>query len=954
MTGATAHANDGRTSVEPLQRLCVTATYPGRVPPDFAPLSQSILTGSLADLLEQSVARHAARTAVVEPARRITYAEFDVEANRYAHALLAQLGDGEEPVAIIMSLDDPAFPALYGVLKAGKIYVVLDPADPPARVQLLLDHLETRAVITAARHAPLVEPHLRTGRILLVAEEVGASALRESPRLALTPDRGAAIFFTSGSTGVPKGVLASHAKLLNSAYLTSTLNMIAASDRQAVTAFPGFIISAHNLLGALAVGAAVYPLNPQTHNATHLLAEVRTAEISIMSPAPTLLRELMSAAGDDAHLPSLRLVNLVGQSIYAGEIAYYRRVLGSHVVFAHTYGSSEAGRVATGFIHAQTPLVDARVPAGYLTGDCQVRIVDEHGQEMGPEQVGQIVVRSRYMASGYWRDTAATQARFNEDPDEAGVRLYHTGDRGLLRADGCLELYGRTDNMVKVRGYRVELEAIDVALLTHPDVLHAATVTRPLPHGEAVLAAYVTPRAGSTPAVSDLRAHVAAQLPAWMVPARLIILETMPMTPTGKVNRRALPPLGNQRPELATPYMPPETPLQVELAELWAEALELESVGIDDSFVELGGDSLRAVRILTQVKQRYGRALTVADWLATPTLRRLATLIELTEPSAPVSQGDHVTTPTPSSTPTAQNRRVQTSPRSSRSNLARRALGRLTFQGPVAGGVRFPYVLGNRLRLAWLRLPWVRRVILGKTANLFERWRTAAQLDDPDGRLLELFLFNNTWRTWHATHLKNPAIRARWVHTQGLDGVSAAVQAGQGAVFAFLHMGIKGGVSRLMVTESVLPETVSLPGVQGATSEREALIRRAELVRQTGEVLGRGGGVFVAGDGLHGTDGVVYPFHGRNITFYRGGAHLAVMYGAPIIPTSQQAGLDGHVWVEYGTPLFPPNQGNERSRTDDLLDRYVQVLAAQWPHLLPGKSHGHLQRWWDASTPLEG
>lgn len=952
----------------------VKPVYPGAVSPDFTPFPREALTTSVAAQLDIAAARFADRVALVEPGRTLTYAALDAEMNRYAHALLDLLGHGEEPAPVVMNLDDPILPPLYGALKAGKIYTALDPAEPPLRLQQLLERLEARVVITAARHVDKVKEALRPEQTLLIAEEVMALPARPSPALELRPDRLAAIYFTSGSTGVPKGVVRDHEHMLHHTWNNTEIGCISRHDRQALTHFPGFSSSVHGSIELLLNGGSITTLNPRSYSARDLLERLRTAEITLMNPSVSLLRELMSAMDESDSLPHLRMVTIAGQPITAQDVADFQRTLGKHgAALLFVLGISEVGRATAGFSDRKTVIVDGRVPVGYVLRDREVLILDEDGTRLGPGEIGEIVVRSRYLARGYWRDPEGTQARFRDDPVEPGMRLYYTGDVGLIRPDGCVEHHGRADSMVKIRGYRIELGAVEMAIQSHPDVVAAAAIAHPLRDGQTILAAYASLKSDATLSVPALRAYLAERLPHYMVPARLIILETMPMTASGKVNRRALPPPGNQRPELATPYMPPETPLQVELTELWAGLLQLETVGIDDDFVDLGGNSLQMVRVLTLVQQRFERAVSLRAWMSTPTVRHLADLITATAAderavgqSSPVAAAASNRNGAPSvrgSAPIqdriappdwATPRRAKTAGRRAPQHwsLLTRGLARLTLTGPILRGVKLPYGMGVALQRRWIRLPQVRHEILQRELRMFEEWRAPAGLDDPDGRLLEQFLINNCWIDWRVAHLSDPAVRARWVTETGLAAVSEAAQGGRGMVFAFCHMGAKSHVVRALLRGRTCPEVTFMPVFASSDDLSYDLSIRTELLQRGGAILARGGAVFIAGDGTTGSGGFVRPFYGRDLLFMAGPAHLATEYGAPLVPVFTHTYTDGRVTVEYMPPLWPAAQGEFEARVEDLNRRYVEALTARWPAVLPSMRWSQLRKWLEQSARL--
>jgi acyl carrier protein len=253
--------------------------------------------------------------------------------------------------------------------------------------------------------------------------------------------------------------------------------------------------------------------------------------------------------------------------------------------------------------------------------------LDETGREVGADQIGEIAVRSKYLALGYWRRPDLTQAAFIPDPRGGDERLYLMGDLGVMRPDGCLIHMGRKDFQVKIRGYRVEVAEIEEALLAIDSIKAAVVHARADDAGEQRLVAYVVPAGSAAPTVSQLRRALTQTLPDYMMPSAFVFLETLPLSPTGKIDRRALPAPNHARPALKAPYVTPRTPTESDLARIWAEVLELEQVGVHDDFLDLGGDSLLATRILSRVIQTFRVELSIQALLAAPTVAQMAELI---------------------------------------------------------------------------------------------------------------------------------------------------------------------------------------------------------------------------------------------------------------------------------------------------------------------------------------
>jgi acyl-coenzyme A synthetase/AMP-(fatty) acid ligase len=274
-------------------------------------------------------------------------------------------------------------------------------------------------------------------------------------------------------------------------------------------------------------------------------------------------------------------------------------------VLMNVIGLTETFTIRRYFMTQGSNLGGTKVPLGYGVSDKEILLLDETGQEVGANQIGEIAVHSKHLALGYWRRPDLTEAAFLRDPRSGDSRLYLTGDLGMVHPDGCLIHMGRKDFQVKIRGNRVEVSEIEAALLKL-DSLQAAVVHVHVDDtGGQRLVAYVVRAEGSFPTVTDLRAALALTLPDYMIPSAFVFMAAIPVVPNGRVDRRALPLPGNSRPTLGVPYMAPRIPIEEDLAKIWAEVLSLDKVGIHDNFFDLGGHSLAATRVVSRIIRNF-------------------------------------------------------------------------------------------------------------------------------------------------------------------------------------------------------------------------------------------------------------------------------------------------------------------------------------------------------------
>jgi len=276
------------------------------------------------------------------------------------------------------------------------------------------------------------------------------------------------------------------------------------------------------------------------------------------------------------------------------------------------------------FLDEDTPIAGHVLPVGYPAEDKEILLLDEDGAEVGGDAVGEIAVRSRYLSPGYWRRPDLTAAAFRPDPAGGPARIYRTGDLGRRLPDGCLLHLGRQDFQVKIRGFRVEVAEVEGALLSLPQVREAVVVAREDRPGERRLVAYLVPTARPAPTVSALRQALAATVPDYMVPAAFVVVDTLPKTPGGKVDRRALPAPGRARPALDQPLVAPRTPVEAAVGAIWQEVLGLDEIGLHDNFFDLGGHSLAVGQVLARVTETFHVDLPVRILFEAPTVNGLA------------------------------------------------------------------------------------------------------------------------------------------------------------------------------------------------------------------------------------------------------------------------------------------------------------------------------------------
>ncbi|MFE6867288.1 amino acid adenylation domain-containing protein [Kitasatospora sp. NPDC057692] len=612
------------------------------------------LTRPLHALVERRAAERPDATAVVGPDGDLTYGQLDRWANRLAHRLLAAGVAPQEPVAVLADRRTPLVVALLAALKAGAVYLPLDPAYPDDRLADILATAGARVVLAEREFADRLPDRLPghgadpagplTELLILDGPSApGAPTDRPGggpeqpcgpPEVAVDPAAPAYLIFTSGSTGRPKGVTVEHRQIVH--YLHAVAERLAepgvAGGSFALVSTHAADLGMTNLFGALTTGGTVHLVDREVATDPEAYGAYLAAHpVDAVKMVPSHL-ELLAAHGDLGRVLPRRLLVLAGEACSWDLVARIRSARPGLAVQVH-YGPTETTVSVLGCAVEETP-PDRRsgtVPIGRPLAGVDCWVVDPGGRPLPAGVPGELWIGGPSVARGYVGRPDLTDERFVPDPVTGTTRCYRSGDRVRLTATGLVEFLGRIDDQVKIRGFRVELGEVAGALRDRPELAEAVV----LPVGEAHaarLTAWVTPAApGSAVDVARVRTALRGRLPDYMVPSAIVVLPALPLTPNGKVDRSALP---APEPAASTGHTAPGTPTELRVARAWAQVLEpgaADGIGIDDDFFALGGDSFRAVRAVRAIDP----ALRVIDLFTRPTVRELAAFLDAAEAGGP-------------------------------------------------------------------------------------------------------------------------------------------------------------------------------------------------------------------------------------------------------------------------------------------------------------------------------
>ncbi|HIF6756665.1 TPA: amino acid adenylation domain-containing protein, partial [Serratia marcescens] len=577
------------------------------------------LDQTLAALFEQQVRRTPHATALVSGTESLSYAQLNARANRLAHALIARGVGPDSRVAVCAERGLNMVTALFGILKAGGAYVPLDPAYPGERLQYILQDADPVLLLAdAAGRAALGEP--ATPQLALEAA-LPETLSAENPAPRAQASHLAYVIYTSGSTGKPKGAMNEHRGVVNRlVWMQEAYGLTAADTVLQKTPF-GFDVSVWEFFWPLMVGARLVMAKPEGHkDPDYLSRAIEQYGVTTLHFVPSMLQSFLADGQAATRCGQVVRVMCSGEALPAALVAeFYRRL--PQAELHNLYGPTEAAVDVTAW-HCSREAERVSVPIGRPIANTRIYLLDERGQPVPLGAVGELYIGGVQVARGYLNRPELTAERFLSDPFAPGGRMYRTGDVARYLANGDIEYLGRNDQQVKIRGFRIECGEIEAALATHPAVREAVVDARAVGDDKR-LVAWVVPAAdvAEETLAGALRQHVSAALPDYMVPSAWVVVAALPLSPNGKLDRRALPePQGAQS---QAAYEAPQGEHETLLAAIWRELLNVERVGRHDNFFELGGHSLLAVKLMAQLR-RAGWGANVQTLFSTPTLSALA------------------------------------------------------------------------------------------------------------------------------------------------------------------------------------------------------------------------------------------------------------------------------------------------------------------------------------------
>jgi amino acid adenylation domain-containing protein len=592
----------------------------------FVQFEYKDLESSIPDLFRLQVDKHSNKIAVKTANNELTYQQLDRASNRLARLLIEMLGVQQEPIALLFESGELIIISILAVLKAGKFWMPLNPLHSISRNKHLFRSSASALILTDKEHRSSAH-EIAADTMQYVDIEDACSTPDDALNLRVTGDHIANLLYTFGSTGEPKGVIHDHRFVLHTTMLYTNQFRICPDDRISLVQTFTQVGARVSMFKALLNGASLHVFRLREEGINRLAKWLIQEQITLASLLPSVFRHMTEELAARETFPAIRVLQLSGDSVTKRELQLYQSCFSTNSILFHHLGSTETS-LYRHYICDKTSVIDGNVvPAGYPVEDKDVILLDDMGREVAPTCAGEICVRSRYLSQGYWLRPELTADRFMFNSAGSTVRTYRTGDLGRMAPDGCLEYLGRKDLRVKIRGYLIDVSDVESALRQINTILDAAVVGEEYRDGGKRLVAYVVTKHEHRYDVGEWRAFLEQQLPDYMVPTSFVFVKSLPLTPSGKVDRLRLSSaelcdiVGGEIVNL-------NSRLENLLQTMWSEILDVKSIPKNSNFFELGGDSLCAMRLVGRINSLLALDLPVRVVFDNPTVATLALLIE--------------------------------------------------------------------------------------------------------------------------------------------------------------------------------------------------------------------------------------------------------------------------------------------------------------------------------------
>ncbi|MCK4258971.1 MAG: amino acid adenylation domain-containing protein [Halanaerobiales bacterium] len=588
----------------------------------------------LQNLIYESVDHYPDHIAIEYGQKSLTYRELDNYSNIIANFILSKGLKKEAMIGILVEDRSVQIFLMLGILKAGCIFVPFDPAYPLKRTELMVSQVDLDLFFADTKYSEIFNGLDICDPTEMLKDISSNSSLSKRPDIEYQMDQKMYIYFTSGSTGTPKGILGSCKGLLQ--FVMWEIDTFNVTPRFRITqlASPAFDASLKNIFVPLCAGGTIcIPENREIIlDVTKFIQWIDDSKVNMLQCVPSLFRLLVSGNLTNNHFKELKYILLAGEKLSPKNFVKWYEIFDERVQIVNLYGPTETTLVKTFYLIQKSDTAKSTIPIGKPMRGARIIILDENMNICEEGQSGEIYIRTPYMTLGYFNDPELTKEKFIQNPFNDNLKdlIYKTGDLGRWMFDGNLEFIGRKDFQVKIRGVRIELGDIENHLLDYSGIKETVVIDKEDVEGEKYLCAYFV--ADQEIPAADLRNHLSLHLPEYMIPAYFIRVEKLPLTPNGKIDRKALPEPDNNL-LIEVEYIAPRNEVESKLAKIWSEILRLEKVGVTANFFTIGGHSLKATAVVSEVFKEFNVELPLREIFKTPTIEDLAKYISGAEKS---------------------------------------------------------------------------------------------------------------------------------------------------------------------------------------------------------------------------------------------------------------------------------------------------------------------------------
>jgi len=904
-----------------------------------SPIPEALVEQSVWQALREPFLRFADRVAISDPTGSITFRELEAWTERIA-AAIHELGLAErQAVGLLLGHGAPFIAGLLAVLRAGHYYVPLNPANPVKANRQNLRHADAQLILTDSISIDVATEIGEAICHVVDIDQLDDPVAGTADRPAIRPGDLAGLFYTSGTTGKPKGVMQSHRNFLQSTHLFINDLGIHSDDRLLHGYHGSTSASVKCIIAGLLTGATLCPWNVAGDGAVGMADWLISQQITAIYIFRSAFSQCMSAIGSEVAFPNVRILMLSSEPVFDTDVTIWRERFPAAGIFINHLASTEAGTYRCYVIDRGATVDPGVLPLGYPVADKEILLWDENGKPVRTGEVGEIVVKSRYIALGYWKQPALTDSVFLAPDGPDGERLFRTGDMGRMDADGCLYSCGRKDDQVKILGRRVEIANVEAALAAVENVNQAAVVARAGGDGGTQLAAFVV-SAADTLSADYLRRKMAEILPTAEVPASFVRLPELPRLPNGKIDRNAL--AAREIFTETAPYASPRNPVEKRLTELLQRVLQIERLGINDNIFEQGADSLTAVEIVTAIEREFGADVSIESlWAGAHSVDALVGLIRsgddcppplLASPTKPGSDAEPIT-----ARPSGY---VHPSRFIAANDIAKVAL--------LVAAILLAKIVPES---NWRRTS----AVFGRIRALYQSRRIRAlgqeiadQCDGfanaTDGRSVLRDIYAGGFEIW-LRKLKSPAQWQTPIQLVGQNHINQALNRGRGVVLWFAPVHFTGVVGHHAIHQAGYPvNMLSRPehgfsasefgkrilnrfafnGGDAATAKRIIMIDDGQAAIETVRHLLRDNGIVAILAAAYTDRPIRCRFLDRQIALASGPPRLALATGAALLPVFAYRHADGYQ-VLVNPPLEPASIGKS-SAIESLLSQFVAQL----------------------------